>query len=146
MVNSLKSIRMGPKVCNHSTPSTISQPAHVNGKHMRFQVVMSNLKKKIFTMPTTFHGPTIGYYDLKIIDSMNITIGFLGNATMNKIVGAITANKDDDLHMLNIANECYHHNNFQIGSKSQKFSEELHRCGSMIVWRIRSHMVAYGQI
>jgi hypothetical protein len=66
---------------------------------------MSNLKTNIFTTPTTFHGPTIGSHDLKIIDSTNITIGFLGNATMNKIVGATTANKDDDFPMLNISNE-----------------------------------------
>jgi hypothetical protein len=72
---------------------------------MRFQVVMSNLKTYIFTMTTTFHGPTIGYHDLKIIESMNIEIGFLGNATMNKIVGATTVNKDDDIPMLNIVNE-----------------------------------------
>ena len=36
---------------------------------------------------------------------MNIAISFLGNATMNKIVGATTVNKDDDLTMLNIAND-----------------------------------------
>jgi hypothetical protein len=72
---------------------------------MRFEVVMSNSKTYIFTTPTTFHGPTIGYHDLKIIDSTNITIGFLGNAMMNKIVGATIVNKDDDLPILNIANE-----------------------------------------
>jgi hypothetical protein len=66
---------------------------------------MSNLKTNNFTTPTTFHGPTIGYHDLKIIDSMNIAIGFLGNATMNKIVGTTTVNKDDDLPVLNVANE-----------------------------------------
>jgi hypothetical protein len=36
---------------------------------------------------------------------MNIAIGFLGNATMDKIVGATTVNQDDDLSILNIANE-----------------------------------------
>jgi hypothetical protein len=56
-------------------------------------------------MPTTFHGPSIGYHDLKIIDNTNIAIGFLGNVTMNKIVGATTVNKDDDLPILNISNE-----------------------------------------
>jgi hypothetical protein len=66
---------------------------------------MSNLKTHIFTMPTTFHGPTIGYNDLKIIDNTNIAIGFMGNAMMNKIVGATIVNKDDDLSILNIANE-----------------------------------------
>jgi hypothetical protein len=66
---------------------------------------MSNLKTHILKNPTTFHGPTIGYHVLKIIDSTNIEIGFLGNVTMNKIVGATIVNKDDDLLMLNIANE-----------------------------------------
>jgi hypothetical protein len=66
---------------------------------------MSNLKTYIFTMPTKFHGPTIGYHDLKIIDNTNISIGFLGNATMNKIVGATIVNKNDDLPILNIDNE-----------------------------------------
>jgi hypothetical protein len=69
---------------------------------------MSNLKTNIFTTPTTFHGPTIRYHDLKIIDNMNITIGFLGNAMMNKIVGVTTVNKDDDLLVLNVANELEH--------------------------------------
>jgi hypothetical protein len=75
---------------------------------MRFQLVMSNLKTNIFTTPTTFHEPTIGYHDLKIIDNTNISIGFLGNATMNTIVGATTVNKDDDLRVLNVANELEH--------------------------------------
>jgi hypothetical protein len=72
---------------------------------MIFQLVMSNLKTNIFTPPTTFHGPTIGYHALKIIDSTNIAIDFLGNVMMNKIVGSTNVNKDDDLPMLNLANE-----------------------------------------
>jgi hypothetical protein len=36
---------------------------------------------------------------------MNIEIGFMGNGTMNKTVGATTINKDDDLPMVNVANE-----------------------------------------
>jgi hypothetical protein len=36
---------------------------------------------------------------------MNIAIGFLGNVMMNKIVGATIVNKDDDLPILNIAND-----------------------------------------
>jgi hypothetical protein len=75
---------------------------------MRFQLVMSNLKMDIFTMPTTFHGPTIVYHDLKMIDSPNIAIGFLGNATMNKIVGATTVNKDDEILVLNVVNDIEH--------------------------------------
>ena len=63
------------------------------------------MKTYIFTTPKTFHGPTIGYHDLKIINNTNIAIGFLGNAMMNKIVGVTTVNKDDDLHVLNVAND-----------------------------------------
>jgi hypothetical protein len=75
---------------------------------MRFQLVISNLKMDIFTTPTTFHGTTIGYHDLKIIESMNIEISFVGNATMNKIVGATIVKKDDDLLFLNVSNELEH--------------------------------------
>jgi hypothetical protein len=69
---------------------------------------MSNLKMNIFTPPTTFHGPTIGYHDLKIIDRMNIAIFFLGNAMMNKILGATTINKDDYILVLNVSNDLEH--------------------------------------
>jgi hypothetical protein len=72
---------------------------------MRFQVVLCNLKTYIFTMPTKFHGPAIIYHYLKIVDDMNIEIGFLGNASVNKIMGASTINKDDEFPMLNISNE-----------------------------------------
>jgi hypothetical protein len=43
-------------------------------------------------MPPTFHGTTIGNHDLKIVDCMDIEIDFLGNATMNKIMGVATVN------------------------------------------------------
>jgi hypothetical protein len=72
---------------------------------MRFQVVLSNLKTYIFTTPTTFHGPTISYHDLKIVYGRNITIDFLGKVAVNKMMGASTVNKDDEFPMLNIANE-----------------------------------------
>jgi hypothetical protein len=55
-------------------------------------------------MPSTFHGATIGNHDLEIIDCMDISMGFLGNATMNKIMGASTINKNDDLPMLDVTN------------------------------------------
>ena len=45
---------------------------------------------------------TIGNHDLEIIDSMNIAMGFLGDATMNKIVGPATINQDDDLSVLDV--------------------------------------------
>jgi hypothetical protein len=41
---------------------------------------------------------------------------------------------------------CYHHNNFRMESKLQNFSEELYCYGSMIVWRIRLYLAAYGQV
>jgi hypothetical protein len=71
---------------------------------MIFQVVVINLETHIFTMPSTFHGPTTGNNDLEIIDCTNIAISFLGNAVMNKIMGASTINKNDDLPMLDVTN------------------------------------------
>jgi hypothetical protein len=67
-------------------------------------VVLTNLETHIFTTPPTFHGHTIGNNDLKIIDGTYIAISFLGNATMNKIMGPSTLNKDDYLHILNVTN------------------------------------------
>jgi hypothetical protein len=69
---------------------------------MRFQVVVTNLKTHIFTTPSTFHGATIGNHDLEIIDCMGVAISFLGNAVMNKIMGASTINQNDDLPMLDV--------------------------------------------
>jgi hypothetical protein len=71
---------------------------------MIFDVVLTNLETHNFTTPSTFHGPAIGNYDLKMIDDTNIAIIFLGNGAMNKIMGASTINKNDDLHMLNVTN------------------------------------------
>jgi hypothetical protein len=67
-------------------------------------VVVTNLETNIFTMPSTFHGPSIGNHDLEIIDCMNIAISFLGNVAMNKIMGASTIKKNDDLPMIDVAN------------------------------------------
>jgi hypothetical protein len=55
-------------------------------------------------VPSTFHGPSIGNHDLEIIDCTDIAISFLGNAAMNKIMGASTINKNDDLPILDVAN------------------------------------------
>jgi hypothetical protein len=55
-------------------------------------------------MPPTFDGPSIGNHDLKIVDDKYIAISFLGNVVMNKIMGASTVNKDDDLLMLDVSN------------------------------------------
>jgi hypothetical protein len=71
---------------------------------MRFQVVVTNLVTYIFTTPSTFHGPAIGNHDLEIIDCTDISISFLGNAAVNKIMGASTINKNDDLPMLDVTN------------------------------------------
>jgi hypothetical protein len=56
----------------------------------------------IFTTPSTFHETTIGNHDLEIIDDMDVEMSFLGNATMNKIMGAATMNQNDDLSMLDV--------------------------------------------
>jgi hypothetical protein len=65
-------------------------------------VVVTNLETHIFTIPSTFHGTTIGNHDLEIIDGMDVAMSFLGNATMNKIMGAATINQNDDLPMLDV--------------------------------------------
>ena len=69
---------------------------------MGFQVVVTNLEMYIFTMPSTFHGTTIGNHELEIIDGMDVAMSFLGNAAMNKIMGAATINQNDDLPMLDV--------------------------------------------
>jgi hypothetical protein len=55
---------------------------------MGFEVVVIDFEMHIFTVPSTFHGTTIGNHDLEIVDSMDVAMSFLGNATMNKIMGA----------------------------------------------------------
>jgi hypothetical protein len=69
---------------------------------MGFEVVVTYLETHIFTAPSTFHRATIGNHDLEIINSMDIAVGFLGDAAMNKVVGAATINQDDDLSVLDI--------------------------------------------
>jgi hypothetical protein len=41
---------------------------------------------------------------LEIVDSMDVAMGFLGNAAMNKIVGAATINQNDDILVLDVTN------------------------------------------
>jgi hypothetical protein len=48
-------------------------------------------------MLPTFHGTSIGNHDLKIVDYMDIEMGFLRNASMNEIMSATTINENDDL-------------------------------------------------
>ena len=62
------------------------------------------MEMHIFTNPSTFHGTTINNHDLEFIDEMDVAMSFLGNATMNKIMGASTMNKNDDLPMLDVTN------------------------------------------
>jgi hypothetical protein len=71
---------------------------------MRFHVVLNNLETHILRMPPTFHGTAIGNHNLKIIDGTDITIIFLGNVAMNKIMGSSIVNKDDDLLIVNVTN------------------------------------------
>jgi hypothetical protein len=66
-------------------------------------VVVTDLEMHIFIAPSTFHGTTIGNHDLEIIDSMDVAMCFLGNAAMNKIMGASTINQNDDLLMLDVS-------------------------------------------
>jgi hypothetical protein len=65
-------------------------------------VVVTDLETHIFTAPATFHRTTIGNHDLEIVGSMDVAMSFLGNAAMNKIVGAATINQNDDLSMLDV--------------------------------------------
>jgi hypothetical protein len=67
---------------------------------MGFQVVVTSLETHIFTMPSTFHGTTIGNHDLEIIDGMDVAMSFLGNVAMNKIMGVAPINQNDDLSFL----------------------------------------------
>jgi hypothetical protein len=62
------------------------------------------LETHIFTMSSTFHGPAIVNHDLEIIDCTYIVISFLGNTEMDKIMGASTINKNDDLPMIDVTN------------------------------------------
>jgi hypothetical protein len=65
-------------------------------------VVVTDLEMHIFIAPATFHRTTIGNHDLEIVDSMDVAMGFLGNAAMNKIVGVATINQNDDLSVLDV--------------------------------------------
>jgi hypothetical protein len=67
-------------------------------------VVVTYWEMHIFTGPATFHRTTIGDHDLEIVDKMDVAMGFLGNAAMNKIVGAATVNQNDDLSVLDVTN------------------------------------------
>jgi hypothetical protein len=67
-------------------------------------MLVTDLEMHIFTVPATFHRTTIGNHDLEIVDSMDVVMGFLGNAAMNKIVGATTINQNDDLSVLDVTN------------------------------------------
>jgi hypothetical protein len=71
---------------------------------MGFEVVVTDLETHIFTAPSTFHGTTIGNHNLEIVDGMDVAMGFLGNATMNKIMGTSTINQNNDLPMLDVTN------------------------------------------
>jgi len=71
---------------------------------MGFQVILTNLESHIFTSSPTFHGTTIDNHDLKIIDGTDVTIDFLGNATMNKVMGVTTLYKDDDFPIFDVTN------------------------------------------
>jgi hypothetical protein len=67
-------------------------------------VILTNLESHIFTSSPRFHGTTIGNHDLKIIDSADVTIDFLDNAAMNKVMGATTIQGDDDFPIFYVTN------------------------------------------
>jgi hypothetical protein len=69
---------------------------------MGFQVVVTNLEMHNFKMTSTFHGTTIDNHDLEIIDGMDVAMSFLGNASMNKIMGVATINQNYDLPILDV--------------------------------------------
>ena len=71
---------------------------------MGFYVILTNLESHIFTLSPTFHGTTIDNHDLKIIDYTDVTIDFLGNATVNKVMGDIIVHKDDDFPIFDVTN------------------------------------------
>ena len=67
-------------------------------------MIVTNLEPHIFTSSPKFHGTSIGNHDLKIIDDTYVTIEFLGNVTIHKIMGATTFHKDDDFPIFNVTN------------------------------------------
>jgi len=69
-------------------------------------------------MPTTFHGTFIGNHDLKIVDDTDITIDFLGNVMVNKIMCVVTIDKDYEFPILNVSN-------WLEGLGSRESSEEI---------------------
>jgi hypothetical protein len=73
---------------------------------MGFQVILTNLEFGVthFHIVPTFHGTAIDYHDLKIIDDVDVTIDFLGNVAMDKIMGATTIHKDDDFPIFDVNN------------------------------------------
>jgi len=51
-----------------------------------------------------FHGSSIKNHDLKVIDNMDIEMGLLSNASMNKFIGVSFIDEDNDFMILDIAN------------------------------------------
>jgi hypothetical protein len=71
---------------------------------MGFHGILTNLESHIFTSFPTFHGTTIRNHDLKIIDGIDVTIDFLGNKAMNKVMGATIVHKDYDFPIFDVTN------------------------------------------
>jgi hypothetical protein len=61
---------------------------------------------------------------------MVITISFLGNAAMNKIMGASTINKNDDIPMFNVTN-------YLEGLESREASERIQENDKFDFERVR---------
>jgi len=62
------------------------------------------LHSHIFTTSPIFHGITIINHDLEVIDNMDIEKGILSNLGMNKIMGVLIVDEDNDLLIPYIAN------------------------------------------
>jgi hypothetical protein len=58
----------------------------------------------IFTTTPKFHGTTISNHYLEVIDCMDIAKGILSNLAMNKIMGLVVFDEDNDFPILYIAN------------------------------------------
>ena len=71
---------------------------------MGFHVILTNLESHIFTSSPTFHVIAIVNHDLKIIDATDVTIDFLGNVVMNKVMCATIVHKDDGFPIFDVTN------------------------------------------
>jgi hypothetical protein len=90
-------------------------------------------------------GPELCWADFKFLNKdQHIQITLIDHSPMGRhlVFSSLLPRREDSIPSWS---QCYHHNNFQMESKFQNFSEELYRYGSMIVWRTRLYLAAYGK-